>query len=320
MDLNRPDFDEYIHNLMLSPLDKVIDEVAGDADLRGYLATCAGNYRNNGRFDRNAVSMQKDGVDFAFFWENTQVFKDWTWKDCVAFYEENDRKSIAFWAPLILKALDQRMRSVHSQRIKEQLDKEASEQEARRKKAIAESFEKSIPSSYINASIDDFKGPWQTIIEGIDNGRSYLIFGGNGIGKTHFSYAIGRKLASNGKSCTRMRLSSILQKVSKEVTSSRLTAEEYIDIEFVHYCDFLIIDECDKVEQKDTAFRNFTYLIDRRCEELKQTLVLCNAVDEQELQSRIGPSVYDRFCSRKWKAEVVDFTEAKSKRAKEITA
>ena len=80
------------------------------------------------------------------------------------------------------------------------------------------------------------------------------------------------------------------------------------------------IDEADKVEMQGVPFRNFSYLINRRYEEQLQTILLCNANDMEELKTKFGGSIIDRFRSNTWPAEILDLTAAKSHRGKEETA
>ena len=82
----------------------------------------------------------------------------------------------------------------------------------------------------------------------------------------------------------------------------------------------LIIDEADKVEMQGVPFRNLSYLINRRYEEQLQTVLFCNAVDIEELKSKFGGSIIDRFRANTWPAEIIDFTGARSHRGKEETA
>lgn len=322
MDLNRPDFDEYIHELAKKPIEEIVEEVAGDPDLRNYLATCAGNYRNESGFDYSSYrnSSLNPELDINRYWENTQVLKDWDFKDYMEFDEEVNRKTIAYWTPYILRALIQRMDSAHAARVQKKLDQEAADRAKRAKDENIARFLGSVPAIHKGASIDDFTGAWKSIIEGFNDGCSFLIFGGNGIGKSRLSYAFGMKLVNDGKNFLISELFPLLQKISKEASTSKYTAEEIIQMDYVNGCDVLIIDECDKVSQQDTSFRNFTFLINKRYEALKQTVLFCNAATAEEVESKLGSSVTDRFCSKKWKAEIADFSGARSKRAKEITA
>lgn len=317
MNLNRADFDEYIHELSVSPVEKIIEEVSGDADLRGYLAATAGNIRNESGYDKwnYQQPIPDEDCDFCHFWETSQALRDWGWKDHMRFAEENDRKSIAYWAPVILRALDQRMRSRHSQCLKKQLDEVQKETEERAKKEELADFIRRTPRLYHNASVHDFTAPaWKKIVHGAESGSSYLIYGGNGIGKTHFGYAFTMKMLADGKKCDFHRLPNMLLAISTMASKGSASAFDLIDSFMLHSKPVLILDECDKISQQDTAFRNFSYLIDRRYEESLQTILLCNARSEDELNAKLGSSLCDRFLSKKWGAEIVNLTKAQSRR------
>ena len=319
MNLNRSDFEEFIEKLSRASLDEIIEAVASDADLRGYLAATAGNLRNQADVDRwNADPsnwVKGEDHDFYHFWESTQYLKDWSWKDAEKFDTLCDRKAIAYWAPILLKALVQRMKSVHSQSVQRELDGYAKELEKRKKAERLAEFIRRIPPKYRSASIHDFtREGWKHVIEDIRNGGSYLIFGGNGIGKTHLAYALAMSFLENGKNCEMRRLFPLLQAVSAFVQISKMSPADVIDHGLVKTVPSLIIDECDKVSQQDTAFRNFSYLIDRRYEEQLQTILFCNARSRDELEAKLGSSLCDRFQDRGWNANIADFTAAQSRR------
>ena len=316
--LDRPDFDEYIERLSTAPIEEIVETVANDIDLRGYLSACAGTYANEADTDKwnyDHGSYSGKDWDFLHFWETSQFLVGWTWKDMVKFEEEVDRKSIAYWAPKILRCLVQRMKSAHSQQVKKELEQHHEELEKKRRADQLSEFMSRVPKLYRNASIHDFSSKaWQDVIKGVDEGHSYLIYGGNGIGKTHFGYAVSIKIFEEGGTCEFRKLSTLLLGISALAQGSRMSTMDIIDMGLVRSKPILIIDECDKIDQKDTAFRNFSYLIDRRYEEQLQTILLCNADNADDLRAKLGSSICDRFTSKKWKADVVDFCGAKSRR------
>ena len=321
--LDRKDFDEFIHEMCKWPIEKIVDTIADDPDLRDYLAACAGNYRNGADYDKFNSDHRdpEQDKDWYHFWETTQFLTNWTWKDYVKFSEEADRKSIAHWAPYILRALDQRIRSQHSQRVKENLERKRKETEDTNQKKALETFIASIPPIHKGACLDDFKDTsWSSVVNSVMNGCSFIAYGGNGIGKSRLGYAIGVWALENGMSVHRDELSRLLQNISSAAMNSRYSAMDIIDMDYIQKCDVLILDEVDKVSQQDTAFRNFSYLIDKRYEYLKQTIIFCNAGSSDELTAKIGNSIRDRFTSKKWKASTINCSKMSSLRSKEATA
>lgn len=315
------DFDEFIHELCRKPIEEIVDEVAEDYTLRSYLASCAENYRNGADFDRYNYENREPGHDWDWchFWETTQFLTGWTWRDREEFETEADRTSIAFWAPKILRALSQRMNSQHARDVQEEIDRKEDELKKKEDEKRAELFSRNIPEQFKDASLDKLSAGFRQLAERVENGHSYLIYSAPGAGKTFFSYALAADFIRKGKNCSREKLFQLLQRISKEAMNSRYTADEIIDMDYVKSCDLLILDECDKVEQKDTAFRNFSYLIDRRCEELMPTIILCNAADGDDLAAKLGSSVCDRFRSKKWKAHIINGTPSESRRGEEAS-
>ena len=318
MDLNRPDFEEFIGKLSTAPIEEIVDTVAGDYDLRDYLAACAGNYRNGVDYDEWNFYHRTPGKDYDFyhFYENTQCFKDWTWKDYVKFSEEADRKHIAHWAPYILRALYQRMNSEHAKAVQKEHDRKKEELEKKAQEERTRAFMASIPKKFREASYEKLDPLMRGIADKFEDGGSFILYSSPGVGKTYLAYAIGRKLIEEGRSFKRFELSNLMQRISKEAMSTRYTANEIIDMDYVKSCEFLVIDECDKVPPQDTAFRNFSYLVDKRSEELLPTILMCNAANAEELVQKLGPSICDRFTSKQWKAKVAKI-ERESLRGKE---
>ena len=317
---DRSDFEEVIHEMCTWPIDRIVDTVAEDLTFRDYLATCAGNYRNTVDYDECVFKHMEPGKDFDWrhFYENTQIFKEWIWMDYVEFSEEGDRKHIAHWAPYILRALDQRINSVHAKSIQADLDKKKADIEKERSQRIINEFIVDVPLRFKGATTENLSDKFSKLAEGVRKGHSYLLYSNPGVGKTYFSYAVALDLLQEGKTVIRRGLFKILQGISNTALNTRYSADEVIDMNYVKSCDVLIIDEADKdkIDQTGTAFRNFSYLIDRRSEELLPTVVMCNASDKDDLLAKFGPSICDRFSSKEWKAHIIRIDEP-SRRAKE---
>lgn len=321
MDLNRPDFDEFIHEMCTWPIERIVDEVADDPDLRGYLAATAGNIRNQLDWDKYASDYRKpeSDKDWYHLYETSQFLKTWTWETAMKFDEDADRKLIAEWAPSIIRALDQRMRTEKSKKVQERLDREKNEREKKTKSERLERFMKSVPEDFKGASIENLSDRWKKIHDGVEKGESFLIYSAPGAGKTYFSYALGAELLQKGITYLNIRLFKLMQGISNEALRSKYSADEIIDMDYVKTLSVLVIDEADKLTLADTAFRNFSYLIDRRCEEHLITVVFCNASGPEDLVAKLGPSICDRFQSKRWKAHILKIEVEQSMRKKEQT-
>ena len=313
--LNRKDFEDFIKNLSTSPVEKIVDVVADDDELREYLATTAGNIRNGADFDQFNSGNREATFDYKDFWATSQYLVDWTWKDYKQFFSDCDRKSIAHWAPYILQALVQRMTSSHAKKVQTEIDRLDAMRQKRETAARFARFYATVPPTFRSASVSDFKSKvWLSIVEGVKKGRSYLLYGGNGIGKTHFSYAMAMHFLQEEKPCNRMELGTALSLISTLSQSQRTAMEKVVDNVFTKSCQLLILDEVDKTVVVPTNYRTLFYLVNKRYEWQLQTVLLCNADTEDEMNKLLGSSICDRFRADSWKAEIVDLTAATSRR------
>ena len=284
-------------------------------------AVAARNIRNQLDWDKYASDYRKpeSDKDWYHLYETSQFLKTWTWETAMKFDEDADRKLIAEWAPSIIRALDQRMRTEHARNVKKRLEKEEADRQKKLQKERLDSFMATIPEDFKGASTEKLSDRWQKICTAVKKGDSFLIYSAPGAGKTYFGYALGPDVLREGKTFVHKRLFKILQKISNEAMGSRYSADEIIDMDYVKSLDVLVIDEADKVSLSDTSFRNFSYLIDRRCEEHLTTVVLCNAADAEDLTAKLGPSICDRFQSKRWKAHIVKMEVTQSLRTKEVS-
>ena len=318
MDLNRPDFDEYIHELCKKPIEEIVDEVAEDYTLRSYLASCAENYRNGADFDRYNYENRDPGHDWDWchFWETTQFLTGWTWKDREEFETEADRKSIAFWAPKILRALSQRMNSQHARDVQEEIDRKDKEIEEKRRKETLAMFVKSIPEEFRGASIDDWKEEnAKKLIAALLSGGSFLIWGGRGIGKTRLMYAVMTKMLEDGKEASKYYAPAYISGLLAMSSAHKTSVYDIIDSHTAGHKSVLFLDEGDKLTN-DTQKEILNYLIDKRYENHLQTIMICNAIDEGDLEAKLTSSVISRFKSKSWKARTLHLN-GEDKRQKE---
>ena len=169
-------------------------------------------------------------------------------------------------------------------------------------------FLESVPAVYRNASVEDFpSGAGKEIVQGVlERGESYLLYGGRGIGKTHLCWALTIALVKASKEARFYDARTIFSKLSIISKNSYRSVTELVDEQLSKHPEVLFIDEVDKLDRGSSDSKNLQFLISRRSEELKQTIICCNAENDQDLSMILGESAIDRFRSQKWKAHIVN--------------
>lgn len=293
-------------------IEEMVNLVAEDENLRGYLGyTCAHDYAH--RLDD--PKLPKPIFD---------CFREWNWQLAEKYVEEADRNTIGIWTPKIAHALCWFLKQPVSvearKKEREAIEKLQKEKEDSEWAERLTRFYERVPKLFKNASVRDFTGPWKAVVDKAISGTSMILYGKNGIGKTRFGWAVGMHFLQERKYCFFQTFQELNDGINKWVTQRGISATDAINEVLMKNLPVLIIDEADKVEMQGVPFRNFSYLINRRYEEQLQTILLCNANDMEELKTKFGGSIIDRFRSNTWPAEILDLTAAKSHRGKETTA
>ena len=258
---------------------ELLDELRKDEYLRGYILACICNWHND-PFDKE--------------------FEALTYNDECRF-EDFNPSTVMYWTR---KYLDRRMRIEESESYKNAREQERLEREAKEGTSM-EAWLSNIPKQYADASIDDFRSDNQPkIVNGILNGMSFIVCGDTGRGKTRIGWACCRRFKEQGKTAEFRKMFELMQDISSKSGEFRDVAD-YISFKYVHGLDVLLIDEIDKAKMTDSVYQYLSYLIDRRCEELRQTVLFCNASDRDSLLNKVGSAIASRFRSKKWKANVV---------------
>lgn len=304
MDLEGDDFLAEVRWLSELPLGDLVSEVKGNEALRGYLGeTCAQSYRKDAAWYADS----KD-VEPCF---RCHDFRDWDNEQLRMFVEEKHEGIIGQWAPIIVKTLLARMMQPSEVEYRKKLAREADiakqhEMKLRRDKDWQE-FLHIVPRLYRNASVKDFSdGARKSIITPIlETGLSCILYGGNGVGKTHLAWALFREFRYEGTTSWLSTLSALLSDISTKAITYKRSAIDIIEASMVRQLQVLLIDECDKTDIEGSAFKNFSHLINRRYEEGLQTVLLCNAIDKEELKRKLGDSIVSRFSSDAWVAKVI---------------
>ena len=151
-----------------------------------------------------------------------------------------------------------------------------------------QSMLKAIPTIYRDAELSDFDGSVKARLDGLLKGRSALVLGGNGVGKTRLGWALCKALWREGRTADLMKAQVLLSRVKG-------TDDPYGYIEGKYgkqRC--LVIDEMDKIFESRADFVYMNYLVDFRYEWGRQTVVLGNG-DARSFVEALGQSIYSRL-------------------------
>ena len=197
--------------------------------------------------------------------------------------------------------------------------KENEEREKKAQKERLDEFARRIPEEFATADVNDWpQESAKKLISTVLNGGSFLIWGGRGIGKTRLMYALTRKLLEDGKNAHCHITAAYISGLLLMATTKKMTVYDIIESYGVIHNSALFLDEADKLTN-ETQKEVLNYLIDRRYEHHLQTIMLCNAVDEQDLEAKLTSSIISRFKSKSWKARTLHLM-GEDKRGKETTA
>lgn len=174
--------------------------------------------------------------------------------------------------------------------VEERRRQEAIERERQYEATIVFSnFMKKVPARYKQASFDSFEGHEEKV-EFLKSGKSAVIFGGNGTGKTHLGYALCRHFAEQGKYARYVLAYEFFEDIkdSFDRGNTRSVLRGYAG----H--DYLVIDEVDKAYGSPTEFVHLYHLVNERYNRMLPTVLITNATN---LVEQLGSSVLDRIAS-----------------------
>lgn len=154
-------------------------------------------------------------------------------------------------------------------------------------------FLNSIPEEFRDVKEADFPlSGHKSLIDKARQGRSMYWYGEQGIGKTRLAWLLMKLARKQGHKAMYRKLSEIVEDISALAFKTNLA--DHVNATYVNDLDMLIIDEADKVTMTDIQMRNINYLLDRRYEERKQTILIGNS-NENAMRRIFGDSSFSRF-------------------------
>jgi DNA replication protein DnaC len=198
------------------------------------------------------------------------------------------------------KILTKEERKIIDQKKEEEIHKRL---EAEKMESKIKSFMNTVPARFKNATFDNFicsNDKQLSIVEFLKQGRSAVIYGSNGVGKTHLAFASCLNQVKHGKSAKYVLAFDFFNEIRKSFGD--YTTNSIIN-EYEHY-DYLVIDEIDKTQGTPMEFTYLYSLINKRYNEMKSTVLITNA-KPADFAAIIGQSALDRVASE---GKVIDLT------------
>jgi DNA replication protein DnaC len=170
-------------------------------------------------------------------------------------------------------------------------------------RTIYREFVRQVPPRFQNATFSSFQcssDKQRKTVEYLKTGGSAVIYGSNGVGKTHLAYATCEYQARQGKSAGYILAFDFFNEVRKSFANG--STDEVVGK--YHGYDLLVIDEIDKTQGTPTEFVYLYSLINERYNYMKPTILITNATPS-EFGAIIGESALDRVASD---GKVIDLT------------
>jgi len=185
---------------------------------------------------------------------------------------------------------------------KEELQRKKDIENEKIRKIYSE-FIREVPPRFKDATFSSFKcssDKQRKTVEYLKTGGSAVIYGSNGVGKTHLAYATCEYQARQGKVAGYVLAFDFFNKIRKSFSDG--TTEDVMN-RYSNY-QLLVIDEIDKTQGTPTEFMYLYSLINERYNYMRSTILITNAKPD-EFAAIIGQSALDRVASE---GKVIDLT------------
>ena len=156
-------------------------------------------------------------------------------------------------------------------------------------------FSRSVPLRYRNATFDNFVCSTErqkAIVEYLKQGKSAILYGSNGTGKTHLAYAYCFHQYYQGFFPRYILAFDFFNEIRRSFNDGK---SEDVVRKYAMY-DFLVIDEIDKTHGSQMEFTYLYSLINNRYNDMLPTVLITNAKPD-EFATIVGTSVLDRIGS-----------------------
>ena len=170
-------------------------------------------------------------------------------------------------------------------------------------RTIYSEFIREVPPRFKDATFSSFQcssDKQRKTVEYLKTGGSAVIYGSNGVGKTHLAYATCEYQARQGKVAGYILAFDFFNKIRKSFSDG--TTEDVMN-RYSNY-QLLVIDEIDKTQGTQTEFMYLYSLINERYNYMRSTILITNAKPD-EFAAIIGESALDRVASE---GKVIDLT------------
>ena len=176
-----------------------------------------------------------------------------------------------------------------------QESQKATEQEKRKSAEFDEWKQKQlsqIPPRFVGKTFENYriwKNEQREVLNHLRSGKSAIIYGGNGVGKTHLAFAAIRHQIELGISSRYVLAFDFFTEVKRSFR------DDSTDAILKRYATagYLVIDEVDKAFGSQTEFVYLYSLVNERYNRMLPTVLITNA-DDTELVSVIGSSTLSR--------------------------